>query len=223
MARRAPSATRTRRGSAPAVRAAWSATYERQHYANLPWFDPDPSSQVRDSVANGFWPPGSPLLDIGCGAGSNVLFLARAGFAAHGIDLSPGAVRAARERAAASHLSIDVREGDALALPFPARRFAGATDNGCFHTIPFGRRNDYAREVHRVVRPGGGFVLAWAAREYTGERGPPHRPSLDEVARALESRFQFVRTVFRPSSEAGGLAAYIAWMIRRDRPQPPRR
>ena len=189
----------------------------------MPWFSPGPSPQVREAVRRGFWPARSAILDIGCGAGSNVLYLARCGFEAHGIDLSPGAVRAARERAAKALRSVDIQEGDSLALPFPRARFAGATDNGCFHTVPIGRRADYAREVARVVHPGGGFLLSWVAREYEGNRGPRHRLSIDEVARSLEHYFQFMRTEYRPGSQASGLPAYVAWLIRRSSPQPRRR
>lgn len=211
------------RGSSATSRAQWRATYESRRYTELPWFDPGPSPQVREAVRRRFWPAGSAILDIGCGAGSNVLYLARCGFEAHGIDLSPGAVQAALERAAKARRSIDVREGDGLAIPFASERFAGAMDNGCFHTLPFGRRADYAREVARVLRPGGGFLLAWVAREYTDAHGPSHRPSVEEAARPLEPQFLFSRTEYRPASEANGLPAYVAWLVRRSSPQPARR
>jgi SAM-dependent methyltransferase len=214
---------RRRRGSSARLRARWETTYEATPYEALPWFDPDPSPAVLESVSNGFFRPGSAVLDVGCGAGSNVLFLARHGFEAHGVDLSPGAVRAARARAHEANAPVDVRVGDVLALDFPDGRFEGLVDNGCFHTVPIRRRRDYAREVGRVLRPEGGFVLSWVAREHTGGHGPPHRLALQEVAEALESRFLFVRTEFRPAGEVREIAVYHAWLRRRDRPQPPRR
>jgi len=201
----------------------WRATYAVTPYQQLPWFDPDPSPQVVRAVDEGFLPRGSPVLDIGCGAGSNVLYLARSGFEAHGIDLAPDAVRAAMGRARAEGLSVDVRVGDALAIDAAEARFAGAIDNGCFHTLPVRRRRAYAREVSRIVRPGGAFVLSWIGREEERERGPPHRPSLGEVTLAFEDRFLFVRTAFRPGEERGGSSVYDAWLLRRTAPQPPPR
>ncbi len=212
-----------RRGSSATHRAQWRATYERSRYSDLPWFAPGPSSQVREAVRTRFWPKGGAVLDVGCGAGSNVLFLARSGFEAHGIDLSPGAVRAARDRASRSRLTVDVQEGDALAMPFPTARFDGVMDNGCFHTLPLVRRRDYAAEVARVLRPGGGFLLSWVAREHTPTHGPRHRPSLEEVTDAFESRFLFSRTQFVSFSERDGPSVYVAWTIRRTAPQPPPR
>lgn len=211
------------RGSSARHRAMWKATYEETPYRELPWFDPGPSPPVARAVAERFLPPRSSVLDVGCGAGSNVLYLAREGYDSHGIDLSPGAVRSAIARARDEGLAVDVAVGDALDLRFPEGRFEGVIDNGCFHTLPIRRRKEYARQIARVLRPGGAFVLSWVAREHTAARGPPHRPSLEEVARALEPGFLFVRSGFHPAGEDGGPSTYDAWLRRRSEPQPPAR
>lgn len=213
---------RSSRGSSADTRAQWRATYERTSYDRLPWFDPGPSVGVRAAVEGGFLPRGATVLDIGCGAGSNLLYLASNGFRPRGIDLSPGAVAAARQRLREKHLDVSVEEGDALALELPDSSMDAVVDNGCFHTIPIARRERYASEVHRVLTPDGAFVLSWVAREHTGPQGPPHRPSLTEVAQLLESRFLFVRTEFVPGSEETGPPCYIAFLLRRTTPYPPR-
>jgi len=132
-------------------------------------------------------------------------------------------VAAARARAAKAGLTVDIQEGDALDLPFPDESIDGMVDNGCFHTLPISRRDDYAREAHRILRPGGSFVLSWVAREQTGMMGPRHRPSLQEVTAALESRFLFSRTGFQPGREEGEPATYFAFLLRRSAPYPPPR
>lgn len=212
-----------RRGSPRSHQAVWREMYEGTKAEDLPWFDPDPSPVVVQASDGKFLPPHSAVLDIGCGAGSNVIYLARAGFEAYGVDLSPGAVRAAESRANSAGVKVDVRVGDALALEFPEGKFGGVVDHGCFHTLPVDRRTDYAREVSRILQPGGSFVLSWVAREHTGPMGPHHRPSLEEVTRVFEKYFQFVRTEFRPSVEEGVPSSYVAWLMRRATPQPPRR
>jgi SAM-dependent methyltransferase len=221
MPKRAPKTTaRAKRGSSPEVRAAWRSTYEQTAYDQLPWFDPGPSPPIRRAAEERFLADGGEVLDIGCGAGSNVLFLAERGYRAHGVDLSPGAVAAARQRATAARLTVDIREGDALALAFADGSLDGVVDHGCFHTLPIARREEYAEEVHRVLRPGGSFVLCWVAREHTGPRGPPHRPSLSEVTTLFESRFLFVRTGFQPASAEGEPSSYFAFLTRRSEPYP---
>ena len=74
-----------------------------------------------------------------------------------------------------------------------------------------------------MLRPGGSFVLAWVAREHTAPMGPPHRPSVQEVAAALESRFLFTRVEFNPGREDGALSSYIGFLSRRSAPYPRRR
>jgi len=212
-----------RRGSSPDERAQWTATYAKTPYDQLPWFHPGPSIGVRRAVEEGFLPMTGTVLDIGCGAGSNLIYLADLGYRTHGIDLSPGAVAVAKERAREEGLTVDVREGDALDLPFPDGAMDVLLDNGCFHTLPIRRRKDYAAEVHRVLRPDGRFVLSWVAREHTDPMGPPHRPSLEEVTSLLESRFLFSRTGFRSSSPEEWPAMYFAFLIRRSDPYPPPR
>lgn len=204
-------------------RAAWRAMYDRHPYDQLPWFEEGPSPPVSLAVAEGFLPKGGAILDIGCGAGSNVLYLAENGYRAHGVDLSPGAVAAARERAEKARLTVDLREADALDLPFEGASLDGLVDNGCFHTLPIARRSDYARETYRVLRPGGSFVLGWVAREHTAPRGPPHRPSLHEVTSALESRFLFTRTGFRLGRDSEEPSSYFAFLVRRSTRYPPAR
>ncbi|HEV2231002.1 MAG TPA: class I SAM-dependent methyltransferase [Thermoplasmata archaeon] len=199
----------------------WKSTYEKTPYRDLPWFSPTPYPWVREVARTGGFRGGGRLLDVGCGAGTNSLFLARSGFEVSGIDLAPGAVRAADQRARRARLSIDFRVGDALQLPFPKGRFDGAIDVGCFHTLPIDLRADYARELARVLRKGARYALSWVAREYTRNFGPPHRPSVEEVARAFEPSFLMLRTEFH--SAWGSLPSYSALMERRRTPQPPSR
>lgn len=217
------SSTSRRRASPPSHQAVWKEMYEHTPAEDLPWFSPGPSPPVERAVTAKFLAAGGAVLDIGCGAGSNVLHLARSGFQAYGVDLSPGAIRAAAARAKEVGAVVDLRVGDALGLDFPDARFDGVIDNGCFHTLPIGRRADYAREVFRILRPDGSFVLSWVAREHTAPMGPHHRPSLEEVTKILEKGFLFVRTGFHPSLEEGAPSVYDAWLMRRSVPQPPLR
>ncbi|MGA7923048.1 MAG: class I SAM-dependent methyltransferase [Thermoplasmata archaeon] len=203
------------------LREAWRKTYEGTDYRRLPWFSSSPSPVVREGVQKKWFARGTRVLDIGCGAGTNCLFLAKEGYRVSGIDLAPGAIDAARERARRAHLEVDFRVGDAVHLPFPQRTFGGVNDFGCFHTLPIRLRPGYCHEVARVLRPGGTYLLSWMAREFPCKRfGPPHRPSLEEVTRVFEHNFIFRRAEY--SDRGRGLPKfYTAVLERRARPQPP--
>lgn len=97
------------------------------------------------------------VLEVGCGAGNNVWFLAREGFAAAGIDGSETAVGFARSRLRDEGLEADLRTGDFQNLPWADGSFDCVIDRG---SITHNRRAVIARtldEVRRVLVPGGRF------------------------------------------------------------------
>lgn len=218
-----PPSTR-HRGISPEIRQQWNETYSRTPYHRLPWFSPTPYPWVVDVARAGWWRRGARILDLGCGAGTNSLFLAKLGFRVTGVDLAERAIEAARERAARAKLKVDFQVADVLDLPFREAEFGGAIDIGCFHTLPFDKRARYASELSRVLHPRRFLAISWVAREFKGEQGPPHRPSMEEVATALEEEFLFYRTEYRPSASGrqirGAPAVYCALLGRRSFPRP---
>ncbi|MDE1837595.1 MAG: class I SAM-dependent methyltransferase [Euryarchaeota archaeon] len=208
------------------IRRSWAETYSSTRYDQLPWFSARPASWIERGVQQGWLRKRGGHLDVGCGAGTNVLWLTARGFVATGVDLAPGAIAAARRRASRTRGGSRARfvVGDALALPFPEGAYETASDIGCFHSLPPQRRRDYARELSRVLVPGGRLLLSWVAREATQERGPPHRPSVLEVANALEERFLFQLLEFRDARPGRDeLRTYSVVLRRRAEPQPPPR
>ncbi len=101
--------------------------------------------------------PNEAVLDLGCGAGFDVLIAAQiVGPTGRivGVDLSPdmlavaeaGRVDARWPQVALSQAAID-------ALPFPARCFDVAISNGVLNLVP--DKPTALREIFRVLRPGG--------------------------------------------------------------------
>jgi len=216
-----------RPGLTPAERAGWEQTYARTAYEKLPWYSAMPSPWLVAAVTAGRLKRGGSILDVGCGAGSNIIWLAQEGYRTFGVDIAPSAVEAARERAERAGVDVDLRVADATALPFSRGAFDALTDSGCFHSLPFRLRKRYATEVARVVRPKGTFLLTWIGREETRSYGPPHRPSLNEVTEVLEPTFVFESTEYHGPESPGGwgvpqmrLGRYTAILRRRQGPQP---
>jgi len=208
----------------------WPALYATVEYTRLPWYSPRPAGWLVEAVAQRWLRPPGPLLDIGCGAGTNALWLARRGFRVRGLDLAPVAVAIARQRASRVGVSATFTQGSIVAAPYEDASFAFAVDSGCFHSLPIADRPRYAREVARVIRPEGLLLVTWIAREETGEYGPPHRLSLEEVVSVLEPFFVVEGTEFAGrstlrawSARGHRLSRYTARMRRRRSPQPPPR
>ncbi len=211
-------------------RRAWERLYSEQNYKSLPWYSAGPSPWLVDAVRTRWIRPGSTVLDVGCGTGSNVLWLARHGFRASGVDIAAGAIAVAEARAKAARVAVSFYVADAVALPFPRGAFTAALDSGCFHSLPVPLRPTYAAGIARILAPGGRFLLTWVGREETRKLGPPHRPSLAETASVFEPRFVFTKTEFHSSRSPRGwqvtrttLARYTAWLTPRRGQQPPPR
>lgn len=102
-------------------------------------------------------PPGSVVLDLGCGAGLDALIAARrvgSTGKVYGVDFSPvmleRAWRAARE---AATRNVEFIQADAERIPLQDATIDVALVNGIFNLNP--RRTELFRELARVVRPGG--------------------------------------------------------------------
>ncbi|MEU4807157.1 methyltransferase domain-containing protein [Actinosynnema sp. NPDC023587] len=111
--------------------------------------------------------PGGLVVDVACGRGGPGMWVARrVGAALCGVDGSTIAVAAATRRRAAFGPGLDARfvVGD-LAATGLADGVADAVM--CVDAFQFAEDHDLvARELHRVLRPGGRLVLTcWEARE----------------------------------------------------------
>jgi SAM-dependent methyltransferase len=105
---------------------------------------------------------GAAVLDIGCGAGFDLLCAARlAGPTGKvtGIDLTPEMAAKARQNLDEAGLkNVDVREGLAEELPFDDNSFDVVISNGVLNLSPDKER--LFSEIHRVLRPGGRLQFA---------------------------------------------------------------
>ena len=99
-------------------------------------------------------------LDLGCGTGTNSLYLARHGWQVVGADLALAAIRRARRRAKEAGLSsarfyaADVTRLDFLKPPFDL-----ALDIGCFHGLDAEGQVRYHAQLSRLLEPGARFML----------------------------------------------------------------
>jgi ubiquinone/menaquinone biosynthesis C-methylase UbiE len=96
------------------------------------------------------------VLEVAVGTGRNLPFYPDS-VRLTGIDFSPGMLEIARARAAELNREIDLREGDAQALPFPDASFDTVVCTLGLCGFPDHRAA--IAEMHRVLRPGGTLLL----------------------------------------------------------------
>ena len=143
----------------------------------------------------------SPVLDVGCGTGELSLFLARHGYDVLGVDLSPLAIRQAKEKSRWRRIPALFLVWDALDLSrlrTADLSFRTVVDSAMFHILGDRERDRFIESLADVVRPGGLYcVLGDARRTDGGIYGltPEELRSRFGTAGGWEVEFAF-RTVF---------------------------
>jgi len=127
-----------------------AAGYDRQMQFADRYFLGDSRSWVCSQAAG-------QTLEVAIGTGLNLAFYP-AGVELAGVDLSPAMLTQARRRAVDLGRTVDLREADALALPFPDASFDTVVCTfGMCAVSDDGRA---VAEAVRVLRPGGLLLLA---------------------------------------------------------------
>jgi SAM-dependent methyltransferase len=123
-------------------------------------------------------------LEVGCGTGTNALYLAQHGFEVVGVDISPLAVDSARAKAQGRCRFETV---DFLSGASPGGPFQFVFDRGCFHTFDEDRdRALFAQKVASELVEGGVWLsLIGSTEGPPRDVGPPRR-SAREVMKAIE-------------------------------------
>ena len=157
-------------------------------------------------------------LDLGCGTGTDCIYLASQGWEATGVDFAPQAIAMARSRAVASGSSARFAAGDVTRLREAGVRgdFDLVVDIGCYHGIPAGRRDAYVAEVAAVTKPGADLYLAGvsdppAAWRLLGARGI----DADDLHRRFGAYFDLVDE--RKAGAIGRAGRFVLYhLLRRD-------
>lgn len=169
-----------------------------QHYAanELPWDSPEPDPNLIELVQSGRVTKGRAL-EVGCGTGTNALWLAAQGFEVVALDLAPLAVERARAKAAAADKAIAARcsfaASDFLADELPKGTFQLVYDRGCFHVFDDAQQQaSFAARVASVLAPRGLWLSLIGSTEGPArEFGPPRR-NAREILNALEPAVELV-------------------------------
>ena len=105
--------------------------------------------------------PTGRALDLGCGTGTDTIYLAAHGWDVTGVDLTPKALAAARRNAATAGVAPRLINGDVTRLADldVGEGYTLLVDLGCFHTLPDDRRATYVTGVSSVAAPGATMLL----------------------------------------------------------------
>jgi SAM-dependent methyltransferase len=154
-----------------------------EHYATgfLPWDSGKPDEALVDAVGSGLIEPGRTL-EIGCGTGTNALWLAEKGFNVLGVDVAPLAIEKSRARPGNARCRFAVL--DFMTTMPPGAPFALVFDRGCWHVFDeAAERVRFASRVAYLLAPGGKWLsLIGSTEGPPRDVGPPRRSARDIIS-----------------------------------------
>lgn len=112
---------------------------------------------------------GPKILEVGVGTGKNFPYYPP-NTQVSAIDLTPGMLERAKKQAKALNLKVDLRLGDAQALPFPNTSFDNVVATFVFCSVPDPKLG--LRELGRVLKRGGKILLLEHVRSRLFLLGP---------------------------------------------------
>lgn len=147
-----------RESDQPDRKVLWESIYRSGSQLNLyphdqvvSWFGGRfPTAESRSGVR---------VLDLGCGAGNNLWFLARAGFPCAGIDISAAAIDFASARLRREGLTVRLEVGSFDSLPFETGSFDIVLDRGGLAAVDLETASAALAEAGRVLGPGGTLLF----------------------------------------------------------------
>lgn len=150
-----------------------------------PWDRGAPSPQLPRWLAEGVLAPGMRVAVPGCGAGHEVVALARAGIDVVALDYAPAAITLLEEHLARERLTARTIEADVLAWQ-PDAPFDAVYEQTCLCALHPDHWAAYAAQLHRWLRAGGRLAMLAMQAPRAGSRdglieGPPYHVEINAL------------------------------------------
>lgn len=165
---------------------------DRYKTGETPWDSGQPSKELQRIVSERNIAP-TRMLELGCGTGTNAIYLAQLGFTVTALDIAPRAIEQARAKAAKAGVAVDFRQADLLKLPDMGPAFPFVFDRGVYHHLRTVDLSCFLGVLSRVSRPGGLYLtLAGNANDPNAGKGPPCVHA-HELCQELSPLFELVQ------------------------------
>ena len=126
-----------------------------------PWDSGVPPPELKELIEGTQARQPGKVLDLGCGTGTNAIYMTQHGWQVTAIDFVPRAIEAAKRKARAANVQPALMVGDVTKLDQLkiGDGYSLFFDLGCFHAIPQSRRDDYVKGVTKRAIQGADFLL----------------------------------------------------------------
>lgn len=195
------------------------ATYDwAQTWQDLPWAHAEPTLLLAEICRQR---PAGRALDLGCGAGTDSVYLAGRGWDVTALDFVPKALEYTRTRAAAAGATVTAIEADITTWE-PPGTWELVLDHGLLHNLDPVRHTAYRTRVLQALGAAGDFLLLHWHPRFPGQpngRLGPRRVERAEIeaffAPELQLRY-FALEEFEdlPDAVGGGMSQACYWFTR---------
>lgn len=220
----------------------WDPVWE-EVFRTHDWGKYPPEELVRFVARNYYSAPDRKkvrLLEVGCGTGANVWYMAREGFDVHGVDGAPTAIDKAKRRMAEEKVPARLQVGDIITLAglYGSAQFDGVVDVACLWCNRLKDIEAMVREIREVLKPGGRVFSMLLAEGSYGQglgreiepgtfvdiaegplkgRGLNHFFTLDEVKRVFAG-FADVQIEYSTRSMNARQHLFTLWVVQARKP-----
>ena len=167
--------------------------HHRYSTGDTPWDSGEPSREL-ERILREAWVKPCRALELGCGTGTNAVFLAQQGFEVTALDIVPAALERARELVRKTNVSVQVLEADVLNLPDLGPPFPFVFDRGLYHVLRCTHLDAFRQMLSAVTAADGLYLtLAGNANETDPPEGGPPRVHAHEICQELSPLFDLVQ------------------------------
>jgi SAM-dependent methyltransferase len=152
------------------------------------------------------------LIDLGCGTGRLLLPFARKGYWVLGVDLSAEMLRVARTKAASAGVSVQLLQANLVELEGLADRsfdYAACLFSTLGMIVGPAERRRVIAHVHRLLRPGGKFLLHVHNRWFNFWNPPGRRWLVGDLVRSLLGKETAGDRLLPPHQGVAGLTLHL--------------
>jgi SAM-dependent methyltransferase len=162
----------------------WDSAYRTPGRA--PWDTGRASKQLTHVVESGQLQPCRAVV-LGCGTGTNAIYLAQQGFKVTGVDIAPTALSLAAKKAKQANVDVRWVLADVTAPP-ELGPFDFVFDRGCYHGVRQQNAPGYVSAVTRLTRSGAKVLIMAGNAKDTRAGGPP-KVTEEQIRNDFQSAF----------------------------------
>lgn len=165
----------------------WDETYRQ---GQTPWDSGRTCSELFKILEEEIVTPGQAL-DLGCGTGTNAIYLAQMGFDVTGVDISQVAIDRAKEKAESAGVSVLFMIARLPTNFLPGKVFDFVFDRGCFHAINKEERAESVDMLKNLTREGSIYLMLCGNAKEPRTPGPPVLTE-EEIRETFSGLFDFI-------------------------------